>query len=183
MKKLLIIAGLLGVGSGVFAQGTLVFANLASGVNAAVTNAAGGRIHAGNYVADLFFSTSTSATTDSLTPAGFNVSFSTTTAGGGGYFLGGTRTVTGASGLIEAPVRVWDSSTFATFDLAKASQGGEWGVSAPVIVNLAIPPAPAPPMAGLPGFELTMIDVVPEPSTFALAGLGAAALLVFRRRK
>src|SRR5207244_836562 len=139
---------------------------------AAVTNSAGGRIHDPNYVADLFFSTTTSAATDSLTAAGFNVVFSTTTAGGGGYFLGGTRTVTGASGAIEAQVRVWNQSLFTTFDQAR-TMGGEWGVSAPVIVNLAIPPAPAPPMAGLTGFELT---AVPEPSTFALAGLGAAAL-------
>lgn len=30
---------------------------------------------------------------------------------------------------------------------------------------------------------LTGADIVPEPTTFALAGLGAAALLIFRRRK
>jgi hypothetical protein len=33
------------------------------------------------------------------------------------------------------------------------------------------------------GFNLNMVTPVPEPSTFALAGLGAAALLIFRRRK
>jgi hypothetical protein len=32
------------------------------------------------------------------------------------------------------------------------------------------------------GFMLNTVPV-PEPSTFALAGLGAAALLIFRRRK
>jgi len=31
--------------------------------------------------------------------------------------------------------------------------------------------------------DLFVIDVVPEPSTFALIGLGSAALLIFRRRK
>ena len=36
--------------------------------------------------------------------------------------------------------------------------------------------------AGFNGLVLTT-TVVPEPSTFALAGLGAAALLIFRRRK
>jgi len=179
MKKLLIIAGLLGVASGVFAQGTLVFANLASGVNAPIMDSTGARIHDPNYVADLFFSTTTDAATDSLTAAGFNVAFSTTTSGGGGFFLGGSRTVTGASGAIEAQVRVWNETAFPTFDQARTS-GGEWGVSAPLVLTLAVFPATAQPMAGLTGFQLT---AVPEPSTFALAGLGAAALLVFRRRK
>ncbi len=32
------------------------------------------------------------------------------------------------------------------------------------------------------GFKMTLIPV-PEPSSFALAGLGAAAMLIFRRRK
>jgi len=35
----------------------------------------------------------------------------------------------------------------------------------------------------LQSFNLYYIGVIPEPSTFALAGLGAAALLIFRRRK
>ncbi|SRR6266446_6067231 len=35
----------------------------------------------------------------------------------------------------------------------------------------------------VPGFNLGAFTTVPEPSTFALAGLGAAALLIFRRRK
>jgi len=33
------------------------------------------------------------------------------------------------------------------------------------------------------GFTLGQINPVPEPTTFALAGLGAAALVIFRRRK
>jgi hypothetical protein len=41
-----------------------------------------------------------------------------------------------------------------------------------------LPPA-TPALLLTPGFT---VAVVPEPSTFALAGLGAAALLIFRRR-
>jgi len=39
---------------------------------------------------------------------------------------------------------------------------------------------PAPNLVGLQSFS---IYIIPEPSTMALAGLGAAALLIFRRRK
>lgn len=39
-------------------------------------------------------------------------------------------------------------------------------------------PPPVPNYVYTPGFQV----VVPEPTTFALAGLGAAALLIFRRR-
>jgi len=179
MKKLLIIASCLGLTSAAFAQGTLVFANLAGGVNARITNSVtGAGITSPSYLADLYFSTSTSASTDALQAAGFNVPFSTTTAQGGGYFLGGTRTVTGASGTILAQVRVWDSTLGSTFEAVRATGLG-YGISGTVVVALAIPPAPAPPLTGLTSFGV----VIPEPSTFALAGLGAAALLIFRRRK
>lgn len=46
--------------------------------------------------------------------------------------------------------------------------------------TLAVPP-PAPGLDAWP-VDLVMTPV-PEPGTFALAGLGAAALLIFRRRK
>jgi hypothetical protein len=55
----------------------------------------------------------------------------------------------------------------------------------PLIVTSAIanqeviPPEVATTIIRSPGFAMA---VVPEPSTFALAGLGAAALLIFRRR-
>jgi hypothetical protein len=48
-----------------------------------------------------------------------------------------------------------------------------------------IAPDPITGIPGLPGISTESIGltvVVPEPSTFALAGLGAAALLIFRRR-
>ncbi len=36
---------------------------------------------------------------------------------------------------------------------------------------------------GLTSFNLYFLQTIPEPSTFALAGLGVAALMIFRRRK
>jgi hypothetical protein len=43
----------------------------------------------------------------------------------------------------------------------------------------------SPTAAGtpVPGFSLLNVTNVPEPTTFGLAGLGAAALMIFRRRK
>ena len=47
--------------------------------------------------------------------------------------------------------------------------------------------ASAPPIAGIGGlsssFSVAAVAPIPEPSTFALAGLGLASLLIFRRRK
>jgi hypothetical protein len=38
-------------------------------------------------------------------------------------------------------------------------------------------------MADMLTVDNVKLEIVPEPATFALAGLGAAALLIFRRRK
>jgi len=53
--------------------------------------------------------------------------------------------------------------------------------------NYLVTPPPTPPNLTVGwntfGSDLIMTQVIPEPGTFALAGLGAAALLIFRRRK
>jgi len=79
-------------------------------------------------------------------------------------------------------VRVWDTQTGAAF--ATAGTKGQSSVFAsPAVLggsdaggNIFF----APDTTGWASFNLVP---VPEPSTFALAGLGAAALLIFRRRK
>jgi hypothetical protein len=179
VKRTLIMLALCCSSDQTFAQGTLVFANLASGVNTPITypsNSVCVPLTNPSYLADLYWSNTTNAPSDSLTAAGFNVPFSTITAGGGGYFLGGTRTVAGATGAIEAQVRVWNSQFGSTYEAARAA-GGLIGASVPVVMILAIPPAPAPPLAGLQGFTLC----IPEPSSFALAAL--AVVLIFHHRR
>jgi hypothetical protein len=65
-----------------------------------------------------------------------------------------------------------------------------FGISG-VALNIPLAPAGGPynspfglASAGqIQGFSLGAYQVVPEPTTMALAGLGAAALLIFRRRK
>jgi len=56
------------------------------------------------------------------------------------------------------------------------------GWSNPFLMTLGSSGTPGPnlPTAGMTAFG---VSPVPEPSTFALAGLGAAAMLIFRRRK
>jgi hypothetical protein len=87
-----------------------------------------------------------------------------TTANGTGWFyiqawLGTATSYTGAGAVAK-----YDGSTTAGGIFSTALGGGS---------------TPAKSLDGMPAVVL----VVPEPGTFALAGLGAAALLIFRRRK
>lgn len=79
-------------------------------------------------------------------------------------------------GIATLQVRAWDNSGgINSFDLATIR-----GVSAVFLSTGLGGGAPPPVLENVRGFNLT---IVPEPSTFVLAGLGAAALLIFRRRK
>lgn len=80
-------------------------------------------------------------------------------------------------------LRVWDNTsglypTWADAVLGGATRGASplLNLNASIGGDLTTPPF----LAGLQSFN---IYAVPEPSTFVLAGLGAAGLLIFRRRK
>lgn len=83
-----------------------------------------------------------------------------------------------AGGAATLQVRAWDSGKYATFEAALAAN--EYGASAPF--NYTVPAAGSASdayyMDGLRAFA-----IVPEPSTIALGILGAASLLLLRRRK
>jgi len=69
----------------------------------------------------------------------------------------------------------------ASSDYQNATTRGQSAVfSNPLGNPQATPPGTPTDFTSMPAVILT---AVPEPSTFALAGLGAAALLIFRRRK
>lgn len=84
---------------------------------------------------------------------------------------------------VTLQVRVYDTTTGGSFATAgtKGSSGlfnsGQLGGASGA--NIFFTPDPE----NWQSFNLVAASVVPEPSTFALAGLGAAALLIFRRRK
>jgi len=82
-------------------------------------------------------------------------------------------------------VKLWDSP-YATFEAQTAAGTKDYsGVSSIFTVapgnSAFVSISQGPSTTWAPGN--LVIGVVPEPSTFALAGLGAAALLIFRRRK
>lgn len=101
---------------------------------------------------------------------------------GGWYTVGVVTLPNWTSGAVTFAVRAWQTSgPLGGADYASSllsGMSGLWTEPDGVVVT------PANPVnfftAGPPGFS---VQIIPEPGTFALAGLGAAALLIFRRRK
>ncbi len=93
-------------------------------------------------------------------------------------------------GTIWVELQIWD------YDSPLATSGGHAQTYAAALAGLdpvgtvlfqqvlsnptGIPPTPATGFTDMPSLTL---QAVPEPATFALAGLGIASLLAFRRRK
>jgi hypothetical protein len=125
--------------------------------------------------------------------AGFVQASGTTSLGVA--FNGGTLTtvvsipgVTGG-GPTTIQLRVWYSlgNTIQSWASAVASGDANMRLGKSALVTIAStgdpfagPPTNPTSIAALTGFQLV---AVPEPSSFALAGLGMASLLIFRRRK
>ena len=82
-----------------------------------------------------------------------------------------------ADGLAKLGVRVWDTQSGASYDLAAVrGQSPSLSLSAGLGGGLTTPP-------NWVGQSFSLVSAVPEPSSMALAGIGAASLLIFRRRK
>lgn len=186
MKKLLAGIACVALCVGAFAQGTVNFNNspaTVGGTGAPVFDIDGTTRLAGDgYFAQLYAGPDAS----SLLPWGDPLSFRT--GAGAGFFnttgVNTSRTIgnvaAGAAASIQ--VRAWANAggTHTSYDAAFAA-GAATGQSP--ILELAstggggIPPAPAVNLVGLQSFSL-----VPEPSTYALLALGAAALFLRRRK-
>jgi len=92
----------------------------------------------------------------------------------------------GSQGLFQvvAWTGAYDTWT-AAFDAWKAGTAGVMiGASNPLTRPVSLNPTDldVPTLQGLESFRLVAPVIVPEPTSLALAGLGAAALLIFRRR-
>lgn len=192
MKKYLCMLAVVGLASSAFAQGLLTFQ---SGTKS-ILETTGTAVASGGGFVQLFWAPAGSAFTamgagqgaDAFLAA--NPVWKTDAAyikpiTAGGRFNGGLLTLpTPTAGAnIDAVVAAWKGSA-ATLDAA-IQAGADMGWSAKM-ANVATGNPNTTP-AGLPGtlngpFQGIQLVAVPEPTTLALAGLGAAALLIFRRR-
>jgi hypothetical protein len=202
MKKLILTTLTSMAAVAAFAQGTVNFVN--DGVNltsppdrfirfnrgASPGNAYGtnnARAVGTQYAVQLYYGASTAAEGSlvPLTAAPANLRASTS-ASSGIWINGGARTFSGvAEGtVLNLQVRVWDINFGATYEAAVANANNSSSVGKSAIFTYLVPPSTAAPGAFLlANFTTFTIDNIPEPASFALAGLGAAALLIFRRRK
>ena len=198
MKKLAAILCLSAVTSGAFAQGTVAFAN---GPTSLISYSPTGTAQTlpaspvGSYYFGLLIGSAAAG------PFTFSGTIATNTAAGSKLGPGTYNPpVPGwaAQTSMFFEVAGWSSSLGATFksgwlvNNAPAAPGAAvWGASGFFgLSNVGsgtsgggvAPPLPVFGGTGVGGFDLSPVGV-PEPTSMALAGLGAAALLIFRRRK
>jgi len=203
MKKTILTLAVIGAVSSVFAQGTLNFSTRVSGTvighvygtavgetsqksgNTATETPVGTQTYAGVLLAGSGFSAQLFGGTLGTLEANL-VSVSAISTFRTGTTLGGTPSTQtlniaavppGGSGTFQ--VRAWDNvgGTITSWDLATIRGKSDLFTVGPLgDGGLALP-------ADMANFRSFNIYAVPEPATFALAGLGAAALLIFRRRK
>jgi len=102
-----------------------------------------------------------------------------------GYVVGGTVTVPFAAGGTEVAVemRAWDAASGNSYEAALGANGIV-GNSSTLPVILGDPNATPPGVPGnLVGLNAFSVAQVPEPSTIALLALGAAGLMLRRRKQ
>jgi hypothetical protein len=175
--------------AGARAQGYLNFANIGGGpagtVNAPLTNASvtppvrvsGNSVLVMLYVAPAGTTDELLLTTNGVQggPVGFN------TGAQAGYFTGGQRTITGFNGgqTVTVQVRAWIASAGATYEAARAFD--PFQVAESNLIQIVLQSAPNTPN-NLVGLQFVGA-IVPEPSTWALLGLGSALFWSATRRR
>jgi hypothetical protein len=195
MKKLAVVLCLSALTTGAFAQGFVNFFNTAGTLVSSGPAGNTATLAAGNPGAYYFgLLTSASGNAGSFTFAGVyatNQTFAGRFTGGGGVTVAGW----GPGVTMSYEVAGWSANLGATFNSSwlttpPTTPNGFFGIS-----GIGSGQAGGSTAAGsfpnlnlfggtglTSGFNLSPTSV-PEPASMALAGLGAAALLIFRRRK
>jgi len=211
MKKLLLTALLVGATAGAFGQGVVQFRNYWTSTTPAVNapvyldSVGGTLLNAGNTLwrAALIGGPLGTAPTSDFVLGGLNLMYytaqttitwvnfrtGTTPPAADGYINVGSSTARvvpgvdwGQQALVQMVAWQGNFTTYAAaWQAAQTDSTVKIGFSAPLTIQL---PASStdPNLSYLWGLQSFAIHSVPEPTTFALAGLGAAALLIFRRR-
>jgi len=198
MKKLAAILCLSALTTGAFAQGLVNFFNSSSTLSSTTVNGVSSATSgaAGSYYYGLL--TAPTATG----PFTFSGAYATNLAAAGRFTGGANVAVTGwaAGATASYEVAMWSSSLGHDFKAGWLTAqpndpiwgaAGFFGVSAVatgISGGAGVPASPSYNLFGgatgiQTGFTGNAVGSVPEPTSMALAGLGAAALLIFRRRK
>ena len=171
-------------------QGTFAFNNfLNAPAPAAVTNELGQYIGA-DFTVSLYWATGNATDPNALllfssanTPF-FGVTGGTPSTDGAGYFDGGVVSLPAVgTNLVTLQIRAWRSSGAGAGTSWESSQERSplTGTGAPNLIQLMLASAGNPPQ--MDGLLSSGVINIPEPSTLALAGLAAGAVLWFRRRR
>lgn len=199
MKKILVTLTAVAVSAlTMYGQGRVLFNNYVSGnaitVGAdnmgAIGGAAGANVGA-NYSIQVLWSAGTFADMGAFLASGPQsstpVAFFGATGGspgtdGAGLFDGGTVALNGAAGTYTMLARGWYNGGVNSTYAAALAANANAGESALFTIAATAAPTPAPNTT-FAAFTVGTTGIIPEPSTFVLAGLGIASLLLFRRRK
>ena len=156
---------------------------------ALVNDAAGKPLTGTTFVAQVWYGASASTLTSSFAPSPFRASTTTypgswNPAAAGGPGALGTLTGFAGGSTVTLQVRVWDSSVAGVGAAQALTKAAGTGLSETFTYAIPADPLAIPGgMGGLKSFNLAAAGpVIPEPTTIALGALGAAALLLRRRK-
>jgi len=212
MKKSLLTLAVLGLtAAGSFAQGYFLFTASKGAVWESFSSPGTSQYSSGNVYTSFLWSNSGSftggsstnsgvsaATVSSLLSGGYSVAVnagtstevdvlsntSTLSKGGIGYLAGatfGVANTVGGSSYTIVPV-AWNSAAGSTLSAALAN-GAYFGLGNSFTYASGAGTLSTPSSFTASGMLPFGVAPVPEPTSFALAGIGAAAMMIFRRKK